>query len=239
MIRWVLLLTLIVLSTGCAARRVGVYTDDPPRRLATDGVVIDELKFEKTPLIEALALVAEKTGLTIDIDAQTLEAAGIEMNAPVTVHARSISVKEALELVGSSAAGGVTELGVDISEHYVRLTTEEALPARVPGHVYDLRHIVSAGMERRWDPRIDPQGTHDIFASRELYLDAFVSTIPDPYRLIFDGPPMRFRIVGETIYISSPLESVQRTLRAQIDAAAKQLGVAVRETAVRYETPPE
>lgn len=237
MIRWVLLLTLALLSTGCASRRVGVYTDDPPRRLVTDGVVIDELKFDKTPLVEALALISGKTGITIELDAPSVEAAGIEMIAPVTLHLRRVPLDEALEAVGRSAAGGVTELGFEVRHSLIRFSTAEAIAPSSPGYVYDMTDLISAGMRANWVPGRAATQPSAVSLDRPAYLEELIWELFGDYmNLGCFGPSATVRVIGETVYVQHGDRRTQKELRGRIDAAAKQLGVDVRETAVLSET---
>jgi beta-lactamase regulating signal transducer with metallopeptidase domain len=97
---------------------------------------LPELKLEGIPLSDALDFVRDAAKVNLFVDRKALEAAGVELDAPVTLSLKDITVEQAFRLIGKAAAPTGVELGAnadgDVIVFSVTAQTGAAQPV-VPG----------------------------------------------------------------------------------------------------------
>jgi hypothetical protein len=226
-----LIAVLLVLATlGCSAARVGVYNDEPTPMLATEGVFINDLELNATPVREAIARVSQQTGVTIVYDEPTIEASGIEASAPITAHFRNARLEDVLRTIGEQAGGGVTQLDIDARGTVIRFTTAEAIPAECTVRIYDIGPLVDRALASRLTAgaRLDSTQPTD---RRDQYLGDLLGGMRNATGIWSETRP-ELTVVGNTLTFRPRWRDEERAARAFLDAEARRLRVGVREVRV-------
>jgi hypothetical protein len=104
--------------------------------------VLDEVRFDDTPLEQVFDRIREETHANISVDWRSLEAAGIDKSTPVRLHVwdvrASTVMSEVLELVG----GDTVRLGCRIADGIARVTTGDELAKMTVLRIYDVRTLL-------------------------------------------------------------------------------------------------
>ena len=100
-----------------------------------------EIKFDGAPLSECIEFFRNVTGANIHVQWKALEAAGIGRDAPVHVHFRSLTLRKALTLVLSSAAGD-DKLAFVSEGNVLEITTRELADKKLYTRVYPVDDLL-------------------------------------------------------------------------------------------------
>jgi beta-lactamase regulating signal transducer with metallopeptidase domain len=129
---------------------IGVPPTD--RRLAKR---LPEIKLDGIPLNDALAYVRDVAGINLFVDRRAIETSGVELDSPVTLDLKDITVDQAFRLIGKSAA----PTGVNLAAHadgdvIVFGVSAPPQPAAMPG----MMDPAGFGMEGAPPPAGQPMG---------------------------------------------------------------------------------
>jgi len=129
----VVVLALILLLEGVPSRG----TSPPAGRVSMREVSLPE----GVPLSDALEFLESVSGANFHVEWKLLEAAGVGKDAPVNVRLRSVSLRKALSLVLSEAAGG------DLLTFYsdggvIEVTTREQADKQMFTRVYPIQDLI-------------------------------------------------------------------------------------------------
>src|SRR4051794_40732916 len=104
---------------------------------------VGEVDFDNTPLEQALAMLAQKSGTPIVVDWADLEPKGLNRTEPVTLRARGIPLDEALDRIllqlGAFPVGPIT---FSAETGKVLVGTAERVAAQPIVRIYDVRDLL-------------------------------------------------------------------------------------------------
>ncbi|MFI5380698.1 MAG: hypothetical protein ACHRHE_15475, partial [Tepidisphaerales bacterium] len=103
---------------------------------------LQELRFDGIALADVIDFLRDVSGANIAVNWKTIEAAGVEKTAPVTVRLRDIKFAKALGTILSDVGGGNVKLGYTIDEGVITISTIEDLNKNVLINVYDIRDLL-------------------------------------------------------------------------------------------------
>lgn len=126
-------------------KEVSEETDDEKtatvRRKLKD--TIDEVQFDERPFESVIEYLGDLTGLNIQANWAALEAVAIEKDIPVTLpKLKEVAIGKLLDLVLEQVGGGETQLGYDIDEGVVTISTVEDLARRTILKVYNVEDLL-------------------------------------------------------------------------------------------------
>lgn len=110
---------------------------------------IPVVKFDSIPLREALAYMHDQSKMNLFIDEMALQAAGVDMNEPVTLDLKNVPLSQAFQLIGKSAADPGVELGAKIEGDVIIFTVfgtppvSSGMSAPAPGAVSGPLHAAN------------------------------------------------------------------------------------------------
>src|SRR5262249_33172902 len=131
------------LSPNSASRFI---TDDPATRETRQKLklAIPEFAADSVTFDQAIEQLRAKTGLVFSARWAALSAAGIESDAGVHLHLRDVPAERVLEELLSGIGGGETELGYDIANGVINISTKENLARNRMIAVLDVTDIIRA-----------------------------------------------------------------------------------------------
>jgi bla regulator protein BlaR1 len=96
---------------------------------------IPELKFDSIPLSDALAFMRDQAKINLFIDHKALEGAGVDLNEPVVLDLKDITVEQAFRFVGKAVASHDVELGAIADGDVIvfGVLSQPTQPANGPG----------------------------------------------------------------------------------------------------------
>lgn len=116
--------------------------------LATLDQKVAEVNFDGAGLADVIDFFRDVTGGTnIVVEWGSLEAAGVDRNAPVTLRVKNVKFGRVLDLVLSSAGRGSVPLGYTIDGNLIRISTAEHLDSITDVRVYDVRDITASEVQ--------------------------------------------------------------------------------------------
>lgn len=141
---------------GVWVRPVSAATSPAEAKL---DAVLAEVRFERTPLGDALDRLGRQAGANLLVDWQAIEGAGIRRTAPVTVSFTNVALRDALAAVFLQTAASADRLGCAARGTLIHVAPERSLPAiKSDLRVYDVADIVLAERERYLALRRPPAG---------------------------------------------------------------------------------
>jgi hypothetical protein len=112
-----------------------------PRLAGTDR----EVKFDNTPLKDALAFFTQRTKLNFNVNWKSLEESGIAQDTPVTLQAHDLSVGRAMDLVLDQVSGSKDKLSRAywiVSDGVITIASGAALNQETKTRVYDVSALL-------------------------------------------------------------------------------------------------
>ena len=104
-----------------------------------------EVAFIDTPLVDAIQFTAMQSGISMILDRNSLDDAGISSDEPVTAALAGISLRSALKIILGDL--GLTSV---IEDEVLKITTKEAAAAKEITRVYPVGDLVSSSDESSW-----------------------------------------------------------------------------------------
>ena len=119
--------------------------------------VLPKFEFDELPFKEALDRLREACHFSMMVNWVALEAAAVEKDKEITLHAKGVAGTSILEAVLDQAGGGETCLTYRISGGLVKISTCEDMCRYTFTVVYDVRDLLARekpekGESTRWDP---------------------------------------------------------------------------------------
>jgi hypothetical protein len=112
--------------------------------------IVPDLKFDKTPCAEVFDWLHEQTRANIAVNWQALEAEGIDRTTPITLRLTGLPLRRVIELVGEQMGKGEARITSYASRGAIEVSTESKWPRTTVVRIYDVRDIVNAEVEARW-----------------------------------------------------------------------------------------
>ncbi len=103
---------------------------------------LQELRFDGIALSDVVDFLRDVSGANIAVNWKTIEAAGVEKTAPVSVRLRDIKFAKALGTILSDVGGGNVKLGYTIDEGVITISTIDDLNKNTLINVYDIRDLL-------------------------------------------------------------------------------------------------
>ena len=103
---------------------------------------LPDVKFDAVAFSDVIDFLRDLTSANIFVNWRSLEAAGIDKNAPVTARLRDVKLSKVLRTILDDVSGGTTKLGYTIDEGVITISTEEELAKNVSTRVYDIRDLI-------------------------------------------------------------------------------------------------
>lgn len=146
-----LLLLLIVRSSGAVRSAVTPVTRPAEPQFAVLETPVPEIKFDKTPLNEAVSKLMDITGADIIVDWRALEAAAIDKNEPVSLRLHNVTLGTALDYLCRGIGGGTVRIGYTLDHRIVIVSTVEDLASKVYTRMYNIEDLIETLMRRSID----------------------------------------------------------------------------------------
>ncbi len=137
-----------LLVLGILAR--GASAVPSPSRLALS-TVIPDVKFESTPLADAIDMLSDLTGANFNVDWKTLEAVSISRQTPVTATLHDVPMRKVLSLLLTQAAGG-DSLTFYVEENVIQITTRTEADQHLVTVVYNIEDLI--GLDDTFNPTL-------------------------------------------------------------------------------------
>ena len=103
---------------------------------------LPDIKFDAVSFSDVIDFLRDLTSANIFVNWRSLEAAGIDKNAPVTARLRDVKLSKVLRTILDDVSGGTTKLGYTIDEGVITISTEDELAKNVATRVYDIRDLI-------------------------------------------------------------------------------------------------
>src|SRR5215469_2803690 len=102
---------------------------------------LPELKFQGVTFNDAIDFLRDVTGANITVNWKALESAGVNRDSMVNLHLTGVSLRKALDLVLSEAAGG-DSITYYIDEGVIEITTRDIADHQMVTRVYDVQDLI-------------------------------------------------------------------------------------------------
>ena len=109
---------------GCLVLAVASSAHAVNARAALDKT-IPSIKMDSVAFKDAIDFVQDLSAANVHVNWGALEAAGVGKDALVSLNLRAVSLRKALNLILSEAAGGNSRLTYSIDENVIEITTQE------------------------------------------------------------------------------------------------------------------
>lgn len=156
MFRLVAVAAVSMLLLGCAnqpaATTFNEFDSEADRRTAARFDRLIDVEFDATPLTDAIAEVQRTTDTNVVVQWPALEAAGVEPDMPVRLSLRQVPARVVLQLILDHVAGGgaaLEPIEYTSRDGIVRISTARDLQRHTETRVYDVRHLIAAGVTVR------------------------------------------------------------------------------------------
>jgi general secretion pathway protein D len=103
---------------------------------------LPELQFDAVGFSDVIDFLRDVSGSNLFVNWKSLEAAGVDRNAPVTARLHNVKFSKALNVILDSVGGGQTKLGYTVDEGVITISTAEDLSKNVVVRVYDIRDLI-------------------------------------------------------------------------------------------------
>lgn len=129
-----------------SARRVGTTDVTESRenvqaRRRLDKVA-PEIRFDALPFEDVINRLRALTGLNIVANWSALESSAVERDAEVSLRLDGVKFEKALELILDEVGGGEVDLGYDIDDGVIQISTREDLSRKTTTKVYNVEDLV-------------------------------------------------------------------------------------------------
>ncbi|HPF40858.1 MAG TPA: VIT domain-containing protein [Phycisphaerae bacterium] len=104
----------------------------------------DNVRFDEATLEDVVDELRTQTGLNIVPDWSALEAVAIEKDAVVSLDLSNVTYGKALDLILDEVSGGEVDLGVEVDEGIVRISTKDDIENRTLVHVYNVQDLIGS-----------------------------------------------------------------------------------------------
>jgi len=131
-------LVLAALGLGTLLLHAPVHAGAVNRQLSAK---LPELNFQAVTLGDALDFMRDVSGANITVNWKALEAGGITKDNPINLHLNNISLRKALEMLLTEAAGGDTITYV-IDQGVIEVTTRELADKMMVTRVYPVEDLI-------------------------------------------------------------------------------------------------
>jgi len=101
----------------------------------------NQIAFEEIPLAEVVEFLRDTYHVNIFVNWKAVESSGVTRNTPISLRARGISLRKALELI-LTAAGGNPPLAFGVSDGVITISTKQDLESRPETRVYDITDLI-------------------------------------------------------------------------------------------------
>ncbi len=100
--------------------------------------------FNDTPLSNIIGFLSQVTNLNVDVDWQSLETAGIDREAPITLNLTNVPVKTVLDRVVEKASGGdpINGAAWSINDGVLTIASREVINKNKVLVIYDIRDLL-------------------------------------------------------------------------------------------------
>ena len=115
---------------------------------------LPELQFDEVALSDVVDFLRDVSGANLFVNWKSLEAAGINKNAPVSVRLRNVKFSKAIEMVLDSVAGGQVRLAYFFDNNVLTIATADEAAKNTVTRVYDVKDLVSSGDKARTEQLI-------------------------------------------------------------------------------------
>lgn len=110
---------------------------------------IDELNITDMPLCDLLNLLAEQQNLNMVVKWSQLSEAGVERDQPITLRLKNVRLEQVLSVILEDAGHAAGAVGYEHRDGILLVTTREELFKRHVMSVYDVRDLLTAGLDWR------------------------------------------------------------------------------------------
>jgi hypothetical protein len=157
-------LLLLLLAVAAVGVIVGRSIAPPARAQTRAEVLVDlgfdrivpEVNFQATPLDEAFDFVRKQTSTNLIVHWRTLEAAGIDQKAPITLRLSKLPIQRVLELICDEAGAGQERIDAQAIDGAIVVSTAEDNARYAETKLYDVQDFVQARYDFRkrlgWQP---------------------------------------------------------------------------------------
>lgn len=141
----------------------GVAQDSPENIEALRLMDVRHPRFEyqDTPLSEVFDDLRVKSGLNIVPNWQSLMAAGIEQDKPISLQLHNVTFKRALKAILSSLSSAgfyATTVSYAVEDGVIVIATSESLDAELDMHIYEISDLLMAIRDNRGGPQFEAGG---------------------------------------------------------------------------------
>lgn len=102
---------------------------------------VSEVRFDGTRLRDVIETLREGSGANFNVNWKALASANVDPNTPVTIRARNITLRKALDLVLSNVSGG-DALSFYAADGVIEITTRELADKVLVTRVYDITDLL-------------------------------------------------------------------------------------------------
>jgi len=156
-------------------------------RFPDAGVVIDEIRFEDTPLQAALAELSRRSGIKIDADWDALDVDGIAPDTPVRLRLFGLSTQRILHAILEHVGRKDGELTLSWRNASATVTTAVAAAREMEWHMYDASVYLGSSIppsNETYDSRV--MLIEDVL-SNAVANDSWSASYPDKSVVPFHG----------------------------------------------------
>ena len=99
-----------------------------------------DVKFDAVPLVDVLEFLATQGRMNMMVNWSALELMGIDRNTPVTLNLRGVNILTALRMTARTVSD---QIGFDVDENILVVTTRELADARMVTRLYPIDDLLS------------------------------------------------------------------------------------------------
>lgn len=192
--------------------------------------ILPEVRFENIPLGDAIDFLRDVTGVNIEVDWRALSRAKANKDTVISARVRGVTFEKALMLILDSTKSE-SPLGYVIQDGVILITSQEELEKNVAVQVYDIRDLIVAPPDFRFDGggvKADPQDKDQVEKLAQKIITLLKETIaPHTWKSGVAG--IRY-LSGQLIISATPQrhEEVQKLLGMLRESRALRVSIEAR-----------
>jgi len=103
---------------------------------------LPDVHFDGSSFTDVIDFLRDVSGANIFVNWKSLEAAGIDRNAPISTNLRNVKFSKALGVILDSVGGGTIKVGYTIDDGVISISTGDDLSKSTVTKVYDIRDMI-------------------------------------------------------------------------------------------------
>jgi hypothetical protein len=141
-----IVLVMQTIGGNTSAASADIIPSDLKAKIAEEQLLLDrpirDVRFDSLPLWQAIDILAARAGVNISVNWKSIEGAGIDRNAPVTLHLTRPTFRQALQAVSKDVSSSADPLEFMVQDNIVFFSTMDDLARVNVTEIYDIQDLI-------------------------------------------------------------------------------------------------